>query len=89
LRANERAQGPGYVRIVNVVLLIGARPFPLTEEQARWLEERVRSTCLDDLRRPFDSDASRAYSWPTCSPKTSTLASTRSQSSSVFLTPSD
>ncbi len=43
--------------LVEVVLLIGARPHCLTAEQARWLEDRIRSTCVDDMGRPPDSDA--------------------------------
>jgi hypothetical protein len=34
-------------RGVEIVLLIGAQPYRLDEQQARWLEERVRSTCLE------------------------------------------
>ena len=43
--------------LVEVVLLIGARPYRLTADQARWLEDRIRSTCVDDMGRPADSDA--------------------------------
>jgi hypothetical protein len=42
---------------VEIVLLIGAQPYRLGEEDARWLEDRIRSTCVDDLGRAPDSDA--------------------------------
>ena len=39
------------------MFLIGARPYTLTAEQARWLDDRIRATCVDDLGRSHDSDA--------------------------------
>ena len=42
---------------MEIVLLIGAQPYRLADDEARWLEERIRSTCLDDLGRSHDSDA--------------------------------
>ena len=42
---------------MEIVLFIGARPHRLADDEARWLEERIRSTCLDDLGRSPDADA--------------------------------
>ena len=39
------------------MFLIGARPYTLTAEQASWLDERIRATCVDDIGRSHDSDA--------------------------------
>jgi hypothetical protein len=51
------AEDSTFALVEVVLLLIGARPYRLTAEQARWLEDRIRSTCVDDMGRPRDSDA--------------------------------
>ena len=38
-------------------LLIGGQRYVLGENDARWLEERIRTTCVDSSHRPVDADA--------------------------------
>jgi hypothetical protein len=37
--------------------LIGGQRHVLGENDARWLEERIRTTCVDSSHRPIDADA--------------------------------
>jgi hypothetical protein len=74
---------------MKIVLLIGAMSYVLSEQDARWLEGRIRSTCVDDSHRPLDSDALDAYNSRTFWLRISTLASTRSRLTSGGHTPSD
>ena len=45
------------VRIVQIEFLIGEQRYVLGENDARWLEERIRITCVDESHRPIDADA--------------------------------
>ena len=36
---------------------IGGQRYILGENDARWLEERIRATCVDSSHRPVDADA--------------------------------
>ena len=36
---------------------IGGQRYILSENDARWLEERIRATCVDSSHRPVDADA--------------------------------
>jgi hypothetical protein len=42
---------------VQIELLIGGQRYVLDENDARWLEERIRTTCVDNSHRPIDADA--------------------------------
>ena len=42
---------------MQIELLIGAQHYVLGENDARWLEERIRTTCVDGSHRPVDADA--------------------------------
>ena len=42
---------------MEIVLLIGARPYTLTTAQAEWLDDRIRATCVDEIGRTQDPDA--------------------------------
>jgi hypothetical protein len=50
-------QFPLRSRLVEIVLLIGARPYPVTASDAQWLNDRIRTTCVDDIGRSHDPDA--------------------------------
>jgi hypothetical protein len=40
-----------------IVLLIGAELYRLSAADARWLDDRIRTTCLDEIGRSHDLDA--------------------------------
>jgi hypothetical protein len=42
---------------MEIVLLIGAAPYPLNESAARWLENAIRENCVDQLGRALDPSA--------------------------------
>jgi hypothetical protein len=42
---------------VEIVLLIGARPYTLAAAQAEWMDDRIRATCVDEIGRTQDPDA--------------------------------
>ena len=42
---------------MEIMLLIGARPYRLDEEEARWLDDLIRVTCVDHAGRSHDADA--------------------------------
>jgi hypothetical protein len=42
---------------MQIELLIGGQHYALGENDARWLEERIRTTCVDSSHRPVDADA--------------------------------
>ena len=42
---------------VQIEFLIGGQHYVLGENDARWLEERIRITCVDSSHRPVDADA--------------------------------
>jgi hypothetical protein len=42
---------------VQIKFLIGGQHYVLDENDARWLEERIRTTCVDGSHRPIDADA--------------------------------
>jgi hypothetical protein len=42
---------------VQIEFLIGGQRYAVGENDARWLEERIRSTCVDSSHRPVDADA--------------------------------
>jgi hypothetical protein len=42
---------------MEIVLLIGAAPYPLNESAARWLENAIRERCVDELGRAVDPSA--------------------------------
>ena len=42
---------------MEIVLLIGAAPYPLNESAARWLENAIREHCVDELGRAVDPSA--------------------------------
>jgi hypothetical protein len=44
-------------QIVQIEFLIGGQRHVLGENDARWLEERIRATCVDSSHRPVDADA--------------------------------
>ena len=39
------------------VLVIAGLAFPLDRDEAKWLEQRIRTTCVDASHRPRDMDA--------------------------------
>ena len=45
------------MRLVQIEFLIGGERHLLDEADARWLEERIRATCVDSSHRPVDADA--------------------------------
>jgi hypothetical protein len=45
------------VVITQIEFLIGGQRYGLAENDARWLEERIRTTCVDSSHRPIDADA--------------------------------
>ena len=42
---------------MQIEFLIGGQRHVLGENDARWLEERIRATCVDSSHRPVDADA--------------------------------
>ena len=42
---------------MQIEFLIGGQRYVVGENDARWLEERIRSTCVDSSHRPVDADA--------------------------------
>jgi hypothetical protein len=42
---------------VQIAFLIGERRHLLGADDARWLEQRIRATCIDGSDRPVDADA--------------------------------
>ena len=42
---------------MQIEFLIGGVRHVLGETDARWLEERIRETCVDSSHRPIDADA--------------------------------
>ena len=42
---------------MQIEFLIGGQHYALGENDARWLEERIRTTCVDSSHRPVDADA--------------------------------
>ena len=42
---------------MQIEFLIGGQRYVLGENDARWLEERIRTTCVDESHRPVDADA--------------------------------
>ena len=42
---------------MQIAFLIGGNRHVLGEADARWLEERIRATCVDSSHRPVDADA--------------------------------
>ena len=42
---------------MQIELMIGGQRYVLGENDARWLEERIRATCVDSSHRPIDADA--------------------------------
>ena len=42
---------------MEITLLIGARPYRLEVDDARWLDELIRTTCVDHAGRSYDPDA--------------------------------
>ena len=42
---------------MQIEFLIGWQRYVLSENDARWLEERIRATCVDSSHRPVDADA--------------------------------
>jgi hypothetical protein len=42
---------------VQIVLLIGAAPYRLSEDSARWLAERIRRLCVDEGGHALDLPA--------------------------------
>ena len=47
---------------MQIVFLIGGQRYVLGENDARWLEERIRTTCVDSSHRPVDATRFRACS---------------------------
>jgi hypothetical protein len=45
---------------VPIVLLIGAGEYPLTEDEARWLESAIRTSGVDASGRAWDHEATAA-----------------------------
>jgi len=42
---------------MQIEFLIGGQRYLLGENDARWLAERIRMTCVDSSHRPIDADA--------------------------------
>ena len=42
---------------MEIVILIGARPYTLAAAQAEWLNDRIRATCVVEIGRTQDPDA--------------------------------
>jgi hypothetical protein len=42
---------------VQIEFVIGGKRHLLGEADARWLEQRIRATCVDNSHRPVDADA--------------------------------
>jgi hypothetical protein len=42
---------------VQVEFLLGEQHYLLGDADARWLEQRIRATCIDQSHRPVDADA--------------------------------
>ena len=45
---------------MEIVFLIGAAEYPLEETDARWLEDAIRTTCVDVSGRSWDGEARAA-----------------------------
>ena len=53
---------------MQIELLIGGQRYVLGENDARWLEERIRTTCVDSSHRPSTPTRFHACSSLTSSP---------------------
>lgn len=42
---------------MQIEFLIGRKRYLLGDDDARWLEQRIRATCVDRSHRPVDADA--------------------------------
>lgn len=42
---------------MQIEFLLGEHHYVLGDADARWLEQRIRATCVDRSRRPVDADA--------------------------------
>lgn len=42
---------------MQIEFLLGGQRYVLGENDARWLEERIRATCVDSSHRPVNADA--------------------------------
>jgi hypothetical protein len=59
LGVESRLHAPpsGYGPVVTTTLLIGAAPYQLNEDTARWLETMIRRLCVDDGGHALDIPA--------------------------------